>query len=317
MRLSDVLDQVRLSVEDKSSAHWGDDTIIRQVDVQTYRIARRLVDVDEGYLSVRLDIDATAAIARHTNVFTYKLPWWSMKVAEVRERGTTNQARGRLIRKGYKFDEDEPGRWRYTDKNAISLEGFSAAQDLSLVIAKRPARLTRGTLPDQASITTSQLRLDVDTSTDALKHPHEKEANSYAGSLFEITGLDSATHLVSGQIRQAASSAHLQVFGSTIHTVLTFEEAWTVTPIAADTYEMHAEVPDEHMRLVVLLTASALLSHEGNKDAVAGLGRELSEEWRLFITHVNNRDIQEPKVMVESYGGSSSAQRQYRSLEES
>lgn len=316
MKLTDIADQVRLAVEDKSARKWADAEIIRQVDVQIGRIARRLVDVDEDYLSVRLDLDATSAITRHANVFTYKLPRWCLKVAQVRERATTNQARGRLLRKVYKFDTDESG-WRYTDKNAISLEGWSVAPDLSLVIGKRPARLTKGTLPDQSGLNLNQLRLDADTSTDALIFAHEKEANSYAGSMVEIGGVDSISHVVSGQVRHAASSAHLQVLGSALYTVLTFEEDWTVAPVAGDTYELHAEVPEEHMRLIVLLTASALLSHEGNTDAVSGLGRELADEWRLFTTHVSNRDIQEPMTMVESYGGTEGRRRDFRSLEES
>lgn len=287
MRLSQGIERVKLAIDsvagDKLDA--AGKTIAQVMNSQLRSMIRKAVEEDKSYVNHRFVLLGTTARTVYGNSFSYRLPPWVMKLASVRKYGGTGAARGLEI---HRATRRQIGGWRFTATNEITLDGFSSAPDLDIECAKIPAAMTKGTLPSQATLTTSQMRLDADTSSDAVNFPHETALNGYAGALFEITGPTAAGSRI-GQILRCTGSS-----SDPTGRVLTMEEAWTSAPQANDTYEMVAEIPDEHSELLVLLTARRLLSVEGNAKGLALIGQEIGEQWASYLTHIKSRDTQEP-----------------------
>lgn len=298
MRLSQIITKLREEISDPASStnvDWADGELAGILSDQVLIMVRRQIAIDEAYHNHRFTLLGSTAIQRSGNIWAYRLPHWCPKIVEVRfAQDSALESQQRVLRQRDKFGGLG---WRYSGRREIEVNGIATAEDIEVWCAKRPARLTKGTLPTQASLATNQLRLDVDTSADASTYPHETVADSYANAVVEITGVNAVGHLVGGQVNTVVSSAHLQNEGGTLYTVLTMRDAWTVVPVAADTYELHPEIDDEHTRLLVLLSARACWSRKGNKDEVRATELELHQEWAEFQRHMEPRGIQEPKIL--------------------
>lgn len=303
MRLSELIQDVRDAASVQTANRWSDKDIARFLNVQHRSIIRKSVEVNQGFHNYTFQVAAAVGQVRHTDLISYRLPWWVMKVATVRRGSstpTTSTQQGPIPRLDQVYAR---GGWRWSASNGLELVGVSTALDLELDVAKLPALLTRGTLPDPSTpspIATNQMRLDADDSADAVNYPHENQKDSYAGALFEITGPAGATQ---GQLLRCVSSLHNQN-PSSKHTILTMEEAWTSVPVTGNTYEMHAELATEHCRLLSLLTTRALLSQERNVQGVAAYASELQEQWTIYLQSIAERDQAGPHLVVESIGAS-------------
>jgi hypothetical protein len=305
MKLSTLITDVKLAVDNSTSSRWSDADCARKLNSHIHTVVRKLSELDEGYMNYQFNLLGASAVQRYSNEWVYTLPRWVMKVVEVREKANATDLRGRVYPVLTKFQRGTTG-WQFISSTKLLLKGYSTAPDLTLDCVKLPALLTRGTLPAQTggspTPSTTIVRLDLDTSAEALLYPHETEPNGYAGALFEFTGVSTSSHIVGGQLRECVGSQHLVDNGSAVlYTLVSFEDALTVQPAASDTYEMHAQIGDEHLRLVVLLAARDLLGIEQNTDGVRIVSQELAEQWQLFREHAQRRQIQEPHVMGQLY----------------
>jgi hypothetical protein len=292
VRLSQGIDRVKSALDSVSGQKYTDARIGETLNSQLRSLVRKAVEVDQGYTNHRFVLASTVARNPYSGVYSYRLPPWIIKLVSVRRYLGSGAAKGPEIHRATKR---QVGGWRYTAANEITLEGVSSAIDLDIECAKMPAALTKGTLPSQAGVTTSQLKLDADSSADAVIYPHETTLNAYAGALFEITGPSPAAGTRIGQI--------LRCTGNTVDPtarLLTMEEAWTSQPQTSDTYEMVAELPDEHSELLVLLTARRLLAIEGNAKGISLYSQEIGEQWASYLSHVKSRDTQEPYFIAQS-----------------
>lgn len=298
MRLSQIITKLREELTDPSTStnvDWSDAELVGVLTDQVLIMVRRQVAIDEAYHNHRFALTAASAVQRSSNIWAYRLPHWCPKVVEVRfGQDSGLDPRQRVLRQRDKFGG---AGWRYSGRREIEVEGIATAEDLEVWCAKRPARLTKGTLPTQTGMASNQLRLDADTSADALLYPHETVADSYVNAVVELTGVNTVGHIVGGQVNTVVSSLHLQNEAGTLYTVLTFRDAWTVLPVSLDTYEMHPEIDDEHLRLLILLCARACWTRRGNKDEVRASELELHQEWAEFQRHMEPRGLQEPKVI--------------------
>jgi hypothetical protein len=311
VKISDWITGLRAILDDPVTAGAQqkntDATLTLVGHEQALALVKRMAEVDQRWHNAEFSILGTDARQIASDIWEYQLPPWVVTIAEMREQnqgGSATVSKGRLvlpIQSRYQYGQG----YELQSFNSFRFYGSSTAPNLTLQVAKRPARPTKGSLPDQSSITTSQLRLDADNSSDATTYPHETADNSYAGSIVEITGVSSSSHAVGGQIRRVLSSAHLQYVGANPFTVLTLDKAWTVAPnvTAPDTYEMHWEIPDTHVRLHQLLTARAMWQRAGNKDEVAAHRDETQETWMSLVNDIRNRQIQAPARMVTYIGG--------------
>lgn len=302
MKTSELVEETNTAVDNITGRRYSTAQVVRQLNIQQRSMVRKMVELDRNYFNTRTDLTALSAIQVHANEWLYDLPPWLMKLTSVREQADVTLSRGPIVPKRSKFSEVEKG-WQLTSVNQLSLYGYSAAIDLTIECAKVPALLTLGTLPSQSGMGLTQMRMDADTSADAAIYPHETWPNGYLGALFEITGVNDASRQPGGQIRRVASSSHLQVFSGEIYTELTFDTPISVALAANDTYETHSEVGVEHLRLLVLLAARALLQNEQNVDGVRVIREELAEQWASFIEHIKSRDLAEPYVWQEQLPG--------------
>lgn len=291
-RLGELLDRTKVALDSINAAKWSEAQMAAALNEQLVSMIRKMTETDQAYHAHVFTILKEQARTIHTGRYTYRLPSWVMKLSEVRQYlGGTSTGQGPLIPRTNKWGGQG---WIYTAINEIAVLGWSQTQDLELYTAKIPARMTKGTLPSQSGATTSQLLLDADGAAgDATNFPHESVADAYAGALFEITGPASARK---GQMLRCIGSTPNQGGGTNQH-LLTMESAWTSQPAASDTYEMHAEIPGEHSRLLVLLATRALLSQQRNLEGVRIYAPELQEQWQQFLNAIKERDIQQPHVI--------------------
>ena len=294
MRLSQAIERVNLAIDSVAGRKFdtAGSQVAKVLTGQLRGLVRKAVECDQGYTNHRFVLPATVARTVYNSSYSYRLPPWIIKLVCVRKYLGVGASKGPELHRATKR---QAGGWRTTAANEITLDGISAAIDLDIECAKMPAALTKGTLPAQSPATTSQLKLDADNSTDAGNFPHETALNAYAGALFEITGPSPGAGTRIGQM--------LRCIGNTADPaarLLTMEEAWTSQPQTSDTYEMVAEIPDEHSELLVLLTVRRLLAIEGNAKGLALYSQEIGEQWMSYLTHIKSRDTQEPYFIGQS-----------------
>lgn len=298
MRLSRVIQLLRDELSDPASStnlDWSNAELGRIVSDQTLVMVRKQVTIDEAYHDCTFTLLGATATQTSANTWVYYLPHWCGRIGEIRLKQEASDTHKRqVLRERSKF---ETSGWRYYGRRAIEVMGYATAQDITIVCAKRPARLTLGTLPTQSGMSSTQIRLDSDSSIDALIYPHESVTDSYVNSVIEITGINDVTAQPGGQVRRVTASAHGQVESGAIYTVLTVDQAWDTQPEASDTYEMHPEVDDEHLRLLILLSARAAWARKGNRDEIRATEMELAQEWAEFQRHIQPRGIQAPKII--------------------
>ena len=294
MRLSKIIEAVREVLQAPDSTHWDDKQIVQHINRHIASLARRMAEVDEGYLNASLVLPKTAARKVKADVWDYTLPPWVERITEVRRSGSptdpTGVARDAVVPVVGKLGSNG---WT-TQGRSLRLVTSLDPIDLEVGVAKTPAALTKGTLPTPAQLPASPagayLRLDADTSADALVYPHETLADSYINAIVEITGQNAR----SGQLRTVIGSTHFQNEAGTLYTVLQLDSAWTVAPQAGDTYELRSEIPEQHMQLVVLLTAHSLWATRGQYEQQKAVTQLLSEEMSAFMRHITPRQVQQP-----------------------
>lgn len=289
MKLGTAIAELSQLLQRVDDTEWSDAELSSALHRHVLALSRDMAQLDSGYFDHTITALATAARQVKTDCWAYSMPPWIERVVDVREAlsttAPTTASRGYVVPPQLSQYDGKGWRWRGPD--TFHLIGWGAALDLEVAVSKRPARPTLGTLPTQANLPASPvgvyLRLDADTSADAAKHPHETLADSYANARIELTGANAR----SGQFRRVIGSTHFQDEGGTRYTVLQVDRAWDVAPQAGDTYEMHLELADEHMQLVLMLAANTLWGTRGNKAeqrAIAPMIQKELEEFRAGIT---------------------------------
>jgi hypothetical protein len=220
------------------------------------------------------------------NLFEYDLPRWTHKVIKVREdSGTGDRSKGPIMQGSLR--SNQPG-WAFFTNKTIKVAGYSTAKDLIVSICKQPARLQAGTSPAAGTANT----LVLEALSASFVYEEDAEADAYANAVFEITGpiTTGPDRNPTGQIRRVTSSARSQpVAVAEVRTTVTLETNWTVTPAQNDTYEMHAEVDDAHIRYLVLMTAQYCWQKHQNVGAIQSISGEMREEHDRFVTSARDR----------------------------
>lgn len=298
MRLATVLEKLRYELSDPTTStnkDWSDPELSGIISDQVHIMVRRQVALDEAYHNHRFDLLAASATQRAADVWAYRLPHWVSKIIEVRYKQDSDMdPRKRVIPR---VDRMGGRGWRYSGRREFELTRIAMPEDITLAVAKRPARLTKGRLPPQTGMLANQIRIDADTSADAQNYTHEGIEDAYVNAVIELTGPNSTTRAPGGQVRTVTRSEHYQVDGLEIYTVLTVDSDWTVAPATADLYEMHPEIDDEHLRLLILLCARSAWTRKGNADEVRASEAELHQEWSEFVNGIQPRDLAAPKII--------------------
>lgn len=292
MRLSDAMVRLRELLRAQDTAFFTDLALGGHLNRQQVSLCRRMVEIDEAYFNHTFILPVSSARQVASSMWSYTLPPWTVKVVQVRESVApeATASLGNLL--PYVGKHDNTRGWRYDGMNTLRLVGFGTAIALSVTVAKRPAMVTKGTLPTQANLAAgnTELRLDLDNSADALAFPHETLTNSYANAIVEITGANAR----SGQLLRATGSTHFVDEGGSRFTELTMESAWVAAPQSGDTYEMHFELPDHHMDILLLLAAYRAWGAVGHAAEQKAMAAELQMQMRDFENSIRPRQTQMP-----------------------
>ncbi len=300
MRLGTAILELSQLLQRTDSTTFGEAELGAYLHRHVLSLQRKMAEVDAGYFNHVLQLPLAQARQFKSDAWEYTLPPWVERIVEVRQSLSTTTpttaALGGTLPQIHKF---ETRGWRRNGPSTLHLKGFMTALDLELTVCKRAARPTKGTLPTQANLTAPALRhvrIDADTTADALLHPHETLTDSYANAIIEITG----NHARSGQYRRVVGSTHFQDEAGTRYTVLEVESDWTVQPAAADTYEMHLEIPEQHAQLVLLLAAHSAYGTRGNSDEQKAMAGLVANEMAEFQRHITPADVHHPRHLRHS-----------------
>lgn len=297
MLLGYALARLRELLQGQNATHWSDAELGAYLNRHVQSLVRQMTETNEGWHNAQFSLLATSARQVKSDAWEYVTPPWCMKIVRLRElMGTIDPATAiDGIPYSYITPHEKPG-WLWNGLNTLQIRGFPTAKDMEILCAKRPANVTKGTLPTQVNLPvppTSYMRLDTDSSADAVKWPHETLANSYYNAQVEITGSNAR----SGQINRCIGSTHFIDEAGTRYTVLQFEKAWTVQPASGDTYDMHFEMPEQHMQLVLLLAAHSAWGTRGHYDEQKAMSGLIAEEMRAFEAHITPRQIMQPQYL--------------------
>ena len=305
MNVTEFLVRARRQLDDNpggaAADDWDDSELVEIANDQMQAMAQEMAEKNQGWHNYEFDLLATGAVQSAGQDFDYVFPsraiWRVTRMWQMPNGLDPASPRGQPVFYVDPSDRD-PG-FYFVHSHKFRIQNYATAQDLRVQAVRIPSKITRGTLPAQTGMSPTQLRIDADTTANALLFPHERETNGYANAVVEITGLDVAAplHAVSGQIRRVVSSAHLVVEAGVLYTVLTLDEAWTTQPVAADAFDLHLELHDTHSRYFILLCARQAWLKKGAKDEIAAMRDELGKrevEWRQSLTA---RQTMNPQVV--------------------
>lgn len=287
MRISQITRRFRDLVEDESAVNWNDQMAARFIDQAIMRMFRWQCELDPSYHNYELDLSGTDSRQLHANDHVWSLPRWVYRVRDVRRQKTSSEEIGNKFFPGEDLIDREG--WKLDAAKNLRLRNLKDAPDLTIRVCKMPARVHLGTSAAAGSTTTL---VTANHPTPSLTtYDFEEETDAYINSYFELTGpvTTGPDRNPVGQARRCVNSA-LSQSGTSLRTTITVEDEWDVTPALSDTYEMHPEVDDAHVRLLVLLSAQMAFQRHQNMSGLEAIRGELRDESRRFIDSVSPRE---------------------------
>ena len=292
MRVSQLITRVRDRLDEATANIYSDAELVRYLDESVNDMFRLQVQHDESYNNCEHDITAsTDSRTLHTDYIVYDVPTWVHKITSVRVKSDSGSRRELNI-PARTLHNRRGSFWAWHGPNRIMVYGTKAGNDLTLEVSKVPAPLNAGTVgsaPSGVTYTTSYFTWNHAVSAETL-YEDVYEADWYKNSSFEFTGAGTATE-ITGQVVTVASSSILYVDSKT-NTAITFDKVLPRAVAAADTWEMHAEVPSASSGYLVALAANKALIRKSNWEAISSLSADLERERARFIEAVTPRQDQ-------------------------
>jgi len=305
--LSQVIERCRRKLNDPSSKaiadrFWSDAEVAEAISTHQTTLAQRQVQADDSFFNQRIEIDGTTAVKIHNDVYEYNLPRWFYRIHAVREVESVGTELGRLS-----FPRRPRGRGRGFElhtRTKLWLYGVSDSDVPSLHVeaSKMPARLHTGTVRKATVAGEAVLYLDDQTSMDL-----EQEVDRYRGSIFEITTAAApvATRDPVGQLR--VGTASVREFDVPLQKYLikvTLDAPFSTgdDPIVGDKYEMHVEIDDTHINLLVVMAVESLFHKTNNRPGLASIQDQMLREWKMFEDSMQTRqDMEQVFVSQDPY----------------
>lgn len=303
MKLTDFLNEVYDLFDDENKRNWPEEEVLRYGDRIVASLNRQLVETDQGYSDCNIFVPHTDLIERIQNTLDYDLPPWVCNVIEVNRASSTpthqNPALNTMdVLIGTPVDktnqERQPG-WNYTQRNVLRLWRHTGEIDLVLLVAKRPAKMLKITLDEDALSTTEVLVPQVLASTD--QGAVELEDDWYRNERFFCTATtqpDPTLHKVVGQSRVCIASEVGQAVGTKLYTKLTFSQPWGSAMKIGDVLEIQVGVPPEHTSLLTYEVARMGFIKKQSKDGLAALMPALLQARQEYRRFIQPRAVREP-----------------------
>lgn len=300
MLLTTAITAVRERIRDTNTASnpkFSNGAIARFLNDAARSLFSTRVMCDPSYHNLRLDSDSALVTTSqlHTGVRLFELPPWVKTVTEVRLKTGSTLEQGALIETLQ--SRSEAYGWLWDGPSSLRVSGPDS-DAYTFAVTKVPARAFSGTLPTQANVASTELRLPVAPTAAAVAagtaFEIETAPGAYINASIEITGVDSASHLVGGQVRRVTASVGGVVEAGAVYPELTVNTAWGVAPAAADTFDMHFEVADDHALLLVMRAVNTCFSATNNTAGLESISRELASAIAKFNESVTPRQQQTP-----------------------
>ena len=273
MKISAVITRVRDRLNEATANVYTDAELVRYVNEAQQDLFRRQAQADESYHNFQFDILGTSA-REQSGDYLYDLPTWVHKITSVRPTSTTNKDVNIPV---LTIHSRQGSFWAYNGSQRILIAGSHAGDDITIECSKTPALLNGGIAAGTPTTT------EIIGTIANLTYEYDLEDNTFANAMVENT-LASARL---GEIAAVSASTH---DGTSL--TLTFDRPFATAPVAADTWEMHLEVQNPNIALVVLLAASKAYMKKSNWEAMKAIRPDLEREEVRFIETITPRQDQ-------------------------
>jgi len=292
MRVSQLLTRLRDRIDESTANVYSDAQLVRFINEAVDDLFRLQVQHDESWHNCEFDLTFAAnGRTLHTDVTLYDIPRWVHKITGIRVTSTSSSGREANI--PVRTLHNRHGSfWAPHGFRRIMVAGGKAESDITVSCSKMPAPLNAGTLGTPATLvhSTSQIHFDHGSGTESV-YEVALEADWYKNAIFEFTGVNSGSHAIEGLVASGASSATVYDTDDS-YTSVTFEAALGVTPAAADTWEMVAEVQSVHVGFLTALAAHKVFIRKSNYEAASALAPDLEREKLRFVESITPRQDQ-------------------------
>jgi hypothetical protein len=284
-----------------------DAAIVRSANTHIRSLFRVQLEANESYHNCEIQVAKDQFKETRRNVFDVTLPSWASRIGNVGKR--TNGAAdvtlspwaidnsGADVRELSPKDPSRRGEaWEVWGNKAIRLTGFSEAIDLTVEVAKLPAKLLRATI-DAESGAEDGLVLPEVLGLGVL----ETEPGAYINAQFRVTSLAAdaagATRNTLGDYRVGVDSfPYSEEYPDDRRTEIQLDSAWTDGLVVGDVVESVVELADEHTHLVTLTVLQDIFQSTNNKSGLRSIGDELRHEMGLFQVSIKPRTTQYPTI---------------------
>jgi len=286
---SQFLSEVADVLDDPDSEMYPAAQIVRSGDRQLRGLYRTLVESNKQYSNFTMAVQSSVALEPIDNIFDYRMPTWIMAVTRVWIRNGTATTETSFspylwtsggAQQGSeipKVGQEAAQRWSWQGSNTVRLHNFSEAQELLLEVVVRPSKMCKAKIAT-ANPSASALYLPPTASYGEL----ELEEGAYINSEWQVTTTSNANATHYGDIRRCIYSNAATIDTGVRYNELTFDSAFTNTLAQDDVVETILALPDEHTRVLVLLTARACFQKKGNLKALEAIQAELLQEQTRF-----------------------------------
>ena len=292
MKVSRIVTRVRDRLDEATANIYTDVELVRYIDEAVNDMFRTQTQYDESWHNCEFNlVNATDGRALHSNWTLYDIPLWVHKITGLRTTASSTSQKERDL--PYRTLHNFGGTfWTFHGHNRIAVVGADTSDDITVMCSKIPAPLNQGTLvaPDTLAFTTTSIHWDTTSATESV-YEDLLEDDWHLNSIFEFTGTDTGAHAITGSVTRGATSS-VSYDTDALFTSVTFDKAVSATPVAGDTWEMHAEVSTAHIGLLVNLATQKALIRKSNWEALNALAPDLEREQTRFIESVTPRQDQ-------------------------
>ncbi len=292
MNRPQLIQSLRFRLDEPVASVWSDLELTHYLDQAIRFVTRKQADVDESYSNYEYNVASNEMRQILGGGWVFDTPYWLYRITRIRETETSTAGRNLAI--PARTLQNRTGRfWTFDRTNRIRLVDQAAA-NLTIECTKDPAPMLSGTIDSDQfaapSGNTFFIRHSTATPT-GVEIP--KELNAYAGSMFEVTGVDLNNHQVSGQRRRVKSSRLVLSNDNVPYTEIVVDTNYDVPMLAGDTFEMMPEVLPVHHEIVVLLAAEKALVKKSNLQQLEVLRSHVAEELVKFTDSITPRQTQD------------------------
>lgn len=291
MILSECISLIRQRVNDGDSRYWSDIEVTNEINLWAGDLFRQMADAHESYGLMRyviLNTDTERVFQIKRNIFNYELPSWAWRVHRVHVvEGNTDTVDGR---EGQRLPYIPTGAqgfgWNFAGTRSLRVQGFTEAKTLAVWMQKIPSRAFPG-IVSANSAAQNELKFDLNVvDGDGNAYSIDREQDAYLGASFEMTSFVGARDPRGSVLRvESAAKAFTTVWEMTV----TGRPQFPALPEAADTFEVHVPIPNQHLLYLVLRVCESLHQKSKNSDAIAALQAQLGFEHVRFIEALQPR----------------------------